>query len=132
MVRFMLPFMLLYGILTAAVAQEFDLSWYSIDGGGAMRSIGGAFELSGTIGQPDAGTMSAGSFELVGGFWFQIPPSDCNDDGAVNLFDHGSFTDCLTGPASSTRTDCKCYDVNRDGAVDLQDFAAGQNLFLGS
>ena len=25
--------------------------------------------LSGTIGQPDAGTMSGGDYKLVGGFW---------------------------------------------------------------
>jgi len=46
----------------------FDLSWHTIDGGGGT-STGGSFALSGTIGQHDAGVMSGGSFELVGGFW---------------------------------------------------------------
>ena len=47
----------------------FEITWYSIDGGGGMRSTGGDFELSGTIGQPDAGRMSGGDFTLTGGFW---------------------------------------------------------------
>ncbi len=57
--------------LTASVAaaQPFDLSWYTIDGGGATFSTGGGFELGGTIGQPDAGTMTGGNFLLTGGFW---------------------------------------------------------------
>ena len=51
---------------------DYDLSWYTIDGGGVMFSTdaGGEYELSGTIGQPDAGgPMTGGEFELTGGFW---------------------------------------------------------------
>ena len=51
------------------LGQDFDLSWYTVDCGGAMFTTGGGFELSGTIGQPDAGVMTGGTFELVGGFW---------------------------------------------------------------
>lgn len=48
---------------------DFDLSWHTIDGGGGSSS-GGEFELSGTIGQHDAGeTMTGGDFALIGGFW---------------------------------------------------------------
>lgn len=50
-------------------AQPFDLSWHTIDGGGAMNSTDGTFSLSGTIGQPDAGVMAGGTFTLTGGFW---------------------------------------------------------------
>ena len=51
-------------------ANDFDLDWYTIDGGGEMWSMGNDFELSGTIGQPDAGAvMTGGDFELIGGFW---------------------------------------------------------------
>jgi len=32
-------------------------------------STGGVFTVSGTIGQPDAGTMSGGNYTLQGGFW---------------------------------------------------------------
>ncbi|HUW82872.1 MAG TPA: hypothetical protein VMZ31_08755 [Phycisphaerae bacterium] len=56
-------------VVEVAAAQELDLSWHTIDGGGQMTSTGGDFELSATIGQPDAGAMSGGDLELVGGFW---------------------------------------------------------------
>jgi hypothetical protein len=47
----------------------YDLSWYTIDGGGALNSSGGGYSLSGTIGQPDAGSMGGGTYQLNGGFW---------------------------------------------------------------
>lgn len=51
-------------------AQTFDLSWHTVDGGGAMSATGGSFELSGTIGQADAGgPLTGGAFSLTGGFW---------------------------------------------------------------
>ncbi len=55
-----------------AIAQSggsYDLTWNTIDGGGAMFSTGGAYSLGGTIGQPDAGTLSGGAYTLAGGFW---------------------------------------------------------------
>ncbi len=49
----------------------FRLDWYTSDGGGgsSTNSFG---RLSGTIGQPDAGQMTAGNFTLVGGFWAAV------------------------------------------------------------
>jgi hypothetical protein len=53
---------------TPALAN-FDLSWFTVDGGGGFCA-GGVFELEGTAGQPDAGVpMTGGNFSLVGGFW---------------------------------------------------------------
>jgi hypothetical protein len=49
-------------------AQSYSIDWWTIDGGGGT-SAGGAFTLSGTIGQPDAGVMSGGAYTLTGGFW---------------------------------------------------------------
>jgi hypothetical protein len=49
-------------------AQNYQIDWYTIDGGGGTSS-GGPFTLSGTIGQPDAGTLSGGNYVLEGGFW---------------------------------------------------------------
>ena len=49
-------------------AQTYKIDWYTIDGGGGTSS-GGAYSLSGTIGQPDAGTLAGGSYLLAGGFW---------------------------------------------------------------
>jgi hypothetical protein len=50
-------------------AQTYSIDWYKIAGGGGTSS-GGAYQLSGTIGQPDAsGTMTGGNYSLTGGFW---------------------------------------------------------------
>ena len=55
--------------LPAALAQEYKIDWYTLDGGGGA-STGGVYAISGTIGQPDAGPlMSGGNFTVLGGFW---------------------------------------------------------------
>ena len=46
-----------------------DLSWYILDGGGATFSTGGSYSLGGSIGQPDTGSLSGGTYTLNGGFW---------------------------------------------------------------
>jgi len=53
-----------------AVAQDYRLDWHSIDGGGGA-SAGGGYQLSGTIGQPEATLepLTGGSYTLEGGFW---------------------------------------------------------------
>jgi len=117
--------------LACLAGEPFDLSWNTIDGGGVMRSSGGSFVLSGTIGQPDAGVMSGGPFELTGGFWFETPPGDCNANGVVGLMDHEALVACLTGPAGNLAAECACFDINSDGVVDLADVAASQRNFLG-
>jgi hypothetical protein len=53
-------------VLTAAAAVGYDLSWWSVDGGGGT-STGGGYTLLGAIGQPDAGVMQGGGFSLAGG-----------------------------------------------------------------
>ena len=49
---------------------DFLIDRYTIDGGGGQSS-GGAFTLTGTIGQPDANFSGAqgGVYGFVGGFW---------------------------------------------------------------
>jgi hypothetical protein len=61
-----LLFVLFFVISTAF--GDYELSWYTIDGGGG-RSIGGLYTLTGTIGQPDAAYSAGGDYELLGGFW---------------------------------------------------------------
>ena len=60
--------------LASAQTGEWDLSWYTIDGGGATSAGGDRYALSGAIGQPDAGRASGGLYVLHGGFW-QPPAS---------------------------------------------------------
>jgi hypothetical protein len=69
---------LLAGGLLAAVGgavqaqapqQSYDLSWWTVDGGGGTWSVGGTYVQGGTAGQPDAGLPTGGTFTLAGGFW---------------------------------------------------------------
>jgi uncharacterized repeat protein (TIGR01451 family) len=54
----------------ALLAQPYDLSWHTVDGGGAIGTTGASFGLSGTMGQPDAsGPSAGGAFVLHSGFW---------------------------------------------------------------
>lgn len=122
-------------------AGGFAIDWYTIDGGGGTSTDGqpDGFEISGTIGQPDAGPspggMTGGGFELVGGFWpgATVPVfGDCNGDGNVALFDFACFVDCVTGPGGGpVPPECQTFDYDNDDDVDLLDFAAFQNAFTG-
>ena len=68
---FAIVFLCLLALVGAAFAStggSYELSWWTVDGGGGASS-GGGYALIGTIGQPDAGLMSGGSYGLLGGFW---------------------------------------------------------------
>lgn len=58
---------LLISIATPTQAQ-FEVTRSTMDGGGGS-SGGGEFQVSGTVGQPDAGVLSGGGYQLTGGFW---------------------------------------------------------------
>jgi hypothetical protein len=115
-----------------AGGQNFDLSWYTIDGGGGS-SAGGDFELTGTIGQPDAGAMTGGEFEMAGGFWpgasgATCDPCDANCDGAVDAFDVEHFIAVLlSGGGCAACTG----DVNGDGVIDAFDIEPFVNCLVG-
>jgi hypothetical protein len=47
---------------------EYELNWYTIDGGGG-RTTGGTYVLKSAIGQPDTAYSSGGNYEMLGGFW---------------------------------------------------------------
>ena len=54
--------------------QSYSIDWYKVSGGGGT-STGETYQVSGTIGQPDAsGAMTGGNYSLTGGFWalFQV------------------------------------------------------------
>ena len=55
---------------SALAANSYDLSWWTVDGGGDTFGTGGTYTLGGTIGQPDASAeLTGGSYALLGGFW---------------------------------------------------------------
>jgi hypothetical protein len=121
---------------TALGRTDFSLSWNTLDGGGVMFSSGGEFELSGTIGQPDAASgaprMSGEDFTLTGGFWFETPLGDCNTTGFVNLLDYRDLEACLSGPDGGLPApDCNCFDIDSDNDVDLSDASRFHQMFTG-
>jgi hypothetical protein len=50
-------------------AVGYDISPWSVGGGGATFSAGASYSLGGTIGQPVAGQISGGAYTLGSGFW---------------------------------------------------------------
>lgn len=127
MKRFGFRVSLVIGLAFAAsvIAQDVTIDWHTVDGGGAMSSTGGTFELAGTIGQPDAQTppvMTGGSFELVGGFWpvanICYCLADVNHDGKRNGADVQRFVGCVISGG-----DCSCADVDQMNGVTLDDVA---------
>jgi hypothetical protein len=55
-----------------AFAQSYSIDWYKVAGGGGA-STGATYQVTGTIGQPDAsGAMSGGQYSVTGGFWSLI------------------------------------------------------------
>jgi len=71
--KWLIPMLILATLLliaTVVYAQgEYDLSWWTVDGGGETFSTGGDYSLGGAAGQHDAGLATGGTYSLAGGFW---------------------------------------------------------------
>jgi hypothetical protein len=72
-----------------AGAQSYSIDWSTIDGGGGT-STGGVYSVSGTIGQPDAGAMSGGSYAVVGGFWAIVSAAQTPGSPLLTITHSGS------------------------------------------
>jgi len=111
---------LLLGILvlalcTAAGYADYRIVWHTIDGGGGTSSAG-AYQLTGTIGQSDAGYHGGGTYELLGGFWAGGPLC------IVNLEDFAQFAAYwLEGPCNADNNYCGGADLNHLDDVNLED-----------
>lgn len=97
----------------------YDLTWSNVGAGGSAS--GGAYTLSLTVGQPEAGAMSGGAYTLNGGFWGGggSPcnlPEDIDGDGQVTVFDiqAGASAWGMANPIFP-------YDQDNDGDVDVRD-----------
>lgn len=128
-------------ITTVAVAGSFSINKQTIDGGGLVQTTSTNFNLSGTVGQPDADTpMTSANFTLSGGFWPSAQPKpepaclnggDFDADGDVDLVDFGQFQLCFTGGMESVTPNCECADFDGDLDADLVDFGEFQLAFTG-
>ncbi len=110
---------MLLGVACAQSGGGYDLSWWTIDGGGVTFATGGSFNLGGTVGQPDASSaLTGGTYSLTGGFWFtpcivsngDVDGNSCVDDA-----------DLLTVLFNFGATGLNPADVNCDATVDDAD-----------
>ena len=60
----------------AEPASGYDLSWWTVGGGGASTT-GGIYTLGGTIGQADASQWAGGIYRLNSGFWSGVHLAAC-------------------------------------------------------
>jgi hypothetical protein len=65
-------------------AEDFTLDWFVVAAGGGQSS-GGDFELSATIGQPDADNMLGTDFFLAAGFWSIVTALDTPGAPALTI-----------------------------------------------
>ena len=69
---------LFLSVVSVTLAQSgggYNLSWWTVDGGGGALS-GSGYTLGGTAGQPDAGILEGGGYTLNGGFWGGVAHTD--------------------------------------------------------
>lgn len=100
-------------------ADGYEIDWYTIDDGGVTWSTGGAYEQGGTIGQPDAGTSSGGTYQLTGGFW---SASTCCGTDADSLDDEACTCDsCVNGFCVHDSTTYGNASCDAGGVIDLDD-----------
>jgi hypothetical protein len=86
---------------TLALAQTYSIDWHTIDGGGGT-STGGTYQVTGTIGQPDAGLMSGGSYTVQGGFWGIISVVQTPGAPMLAIFRTATNTAVVSWPSPST------------------------------
>lgn len=65
-------------VLPSLAGGQTTIDWWSIDGGGEVKSEGGDWSLSGTLGQWDStegNVLIGGSWQMTGGFWALSAPA---------------------------------------------------------
>ncbi len=111
---------MLMGVACAQSGGGYDLSWWTIDGGGVTFATGGSFTMGGTIGQPDASnTLTGGTYSLTGGFWFA--PACIATNGDVDGSGCVDDADLLAVLFAFGATGLNPADVNCDAVVDDAD-----------
>ncbi len=94
--------LLAMGSLNAVRAQNYSIDWSTIDGGGGV-STGGVYQVSGTIGQPDAGAaMTGGNYSVSGGFWSLIAAVPTPDTPLLTIGLTHTNTAVVSWPSPST------------------------------
>lgn len=91
----------LLGLATsAAFAQtNYTIDWFTIDGGSGT-STSAVYSVSGTIGQPDAGTLSGANYSIAGGFWVLLAAVQTPGAPVLSIFRTPTNTIAVTWPAT--------------------------------
>ena len=76
-------FIILHSAFCLGAWGHYSIDWYKIAGGGGTGT-NGRYAVSGTVGQPAAGTMASGDYSLIGGFWGVV--AAVQNPGAPALF----------------------------------------------
>ena len=117
-------------------AQSFAIDWYKVSGGGGT-STGATYQVTGTIGQADAGgAMTGGSYSLTGGFWSLIsvvqtpgmPPLTITHAGSsvvVSWPSTGSYTLQQNTEAATTNWGPSGYTVTTSAGISSVTFTPG-------
>ena len=96
----------------SASAQSYTINWYKIAGGGGT-STGGTYQVSGTIGQPDAsGAMNGGNYSVTGGFWSLINVVQMPGVPNLLIVPNGANSVKLLWPDPATNTYTLQQNVN--------------------
>lgn len=119
-------------VLLASGGTNYEISRSLITAVGEGPLTGDGYELNGLVESVHPTHSEGDGYEVATGFWYPLPPTDCDEDGYVSLLDYQVFELCLTGPGLPPDPGCECFDVDRNGAIELADFAAAQTYFSGS
>jgi len=104
-------------MMVSVAGGDYSMSWYTIDGGGGTIS-GGPYQLTGTVGQADAGYHDEPYYELLGGFWVGGPLC------IVDLEHFATFAVYwLDGPCNESNNWCDGADLNQMDDVDIDDLS---------
>ena len=110
---------------------QFTIPWSTVDCGGGI-SVGGSFTLSGTIGQPDAGSMSGGAFTLGGGYWAAGGVAcypNCDHSTIPPVLNVQDFACFLNAFALGDPTYANCDHSTTPPVLNVQDFSCFLNAF---
>jgi hypothetical protein len=105
---------------------QLSIGWSTVDGGGGVSS-GGVFTLSGTIGQPDAGSMSGGAISCLGGYWAGAGaggPCYANCDASTQppVLNVGDFS-CFLQKYAAGDAYANCDQSTQPPTLNVQDFS---------
>ena len=53
----------------ASPSADYEITWWTVDGGGATLLENNGYSLGSTTGQPDAAVWGGNGYTLTGGFW---------------------------------------------------------------